>query len=147
MRLPVNNAILTSEYGWRGNPLPGQTGLQFHDGRDYACLQHANQSVFAIWPGTVVGDMDNYDDAKRWTDGRHSIGNFIILQSAIGGSDFFIRYCHLGKNYCDFRQIIPEGYIIGAYADVGQSNGPHVHVDAYLSSNWQKISIKELMEA
>lgn len=146
MRLPVNNAVLTSEYGWRPNPIPGQTGMQFHDGRDYACERHTNQSVLAMWDGKVVADMDNYEDAKRWTDLRHSIGNFLIIQSNVKGTEVFIRYCHLGKNYCYFGQEVPEGYIIGAYADVGQSYGPHIHVDAYLASNWQKISIKELME-
>ncbi len=146
MHLPVSNALLTSEEGWRQNPIPGQAGLQYHDGRDYGCPGHANQSVFAMWAGTVVYDMDNYEDCKRWTDARHSIGNFVTIKSTIAGVEFFIRYCHMGKNYVNLGDQVNEGQIIGAYADVGQSNAPHVHVDAYLASNWQKVSIKTLME-
>ncbi len=139
---PVYHSVVTSPYGWR--VLNGER--QFHDGIDFVCDKHVNQSVRAITAGVVTYDFDNYQEALRWVKSEHSIGNAVIIEHTIGGKYYFVRYCHLVKNYVTAGESVTEGQIIGAYGDVGYSFGPHLHIDAY-DDGWKKVDITKLLEA
>jgi murein DD-endopeptidase MepM/ murein hydrolase activator NlpD len=137
MRLPCDNAVITSHYGWR--TLNGKK--EMHDGIDFISRESSN--VYAIGDGIVAYDMDNYDEALRWIDRKHSLGNFLIIDHIIDNTLYHVRYCHLKENLCTIGQRLSEGIIIGHYADVGYSFGPHIHIDAYLG-DWKKINIEDL---
>lgn len=131
---PVKSPVITSPYGWRS--LHGQR--QFHDGIDVISAI-GDKSVYAICPGIVVHDVDYYDESKRWTDGRHSAGNMVIILHEVGELKFYLRYLHLVENYVSLRGIVEEGDPIGMYGDVGYSFGAHLHVDLYTFPQWEKI--------
>lgn len=144
MIIPVSHPFLvTSKYGWRF--LNG--AKQFHDGIDFIGID--SELVVAIADGIVTYDMDDYEEAKRWTDSHHSAGNMIIVRHELHEGLFYCRYMHLGKNYVVKGQKVFEGATIGHYEDVGISFGAHLHFDVY-DMHWKKVDptplFKNLLE-
>lgn len=137
MRLPVDDYVITSPYGER--TLKGKK--EFHDGIDFKSV--CNNFVFAVCDCTCSYDMDNYKEALRWTDKRHSGGNMIIVDFRLGNTLFHMRYMHLIDNLVKQGQKLKEGDLIGHYGDVGYSFGAHLHNDLYMQSKnqWIKIDI------
>ena len=132
MHLPVSNPYkITSGYGWR--TLNGIK--QFHDGIDFI---GANKNVYSIAPGICAFDMDNYSEALRWIDPKHSAGNMVIIQHTINDATYYVRYMHLLKNLVSQKEYVTEGQKIGEYADVGYSFGAHLHLDVY-DRAWKKL--------
>ena len=143
MRSPVNDPRVSSPYGMR--VLNGKE--QFHDGIDFVS-RSGDRRVFAVAPGVVVFDMDDYEEALRWTDRRHSGGNMIIIAHNIGRARgarvYYARYLHLGENTVGKDWSVDEGQVVGEYADAGISYGPHLHFDLY-DSDWRKIDPTPLL--
>lgn len=135
---PVNKPVVASPYGDR--ILNGKK--QLHDGIDY--VSGLNRDVLAVANGKVILDMDIYEEKLRWTDMRHSLGNYIILQHTIEGSVYFARYCHLSENFVAKGGEVTQGQRIGVYADVGYSYGAHLHFDMF-DAKWAKIDPSPLL--
>ena len=136
---PVKDAKVTSPYGWR--TLNGKK--QFHDGIDFVSTTGDN-TVRAIADGKVCYDVDYYEESKRWTDKRHSAGNYLIIKHAINGKTYYGRYFHLGENYVSNGDVVVEGQAIGYYADAGISYGAHLHFDIY-DDKWKKLNPTEFV--
>lgn len=133
MRLPVDNHVITSNYGER--ILKGKK--EFHAGLDF--ISRENNNVYAIADGIVTYDMDDYDDLKRWTDIKHSAGNYLIISHGINNKLYFARYLHLGYNLFQVGQRVKEGDTIGKYGDFGYSFGAHLHFDMW-DERWTKAN-------
>lgn len=131
LRFPVDNPSTTSKYGWR--TLNGKQ--DFHPGWDFVSNQ--SPKVFAIADGIVTYDMDNYEEAKRWTDPKSSAGNYLIIQHTISGVKYYVRYFHLGFNTKKVGDIVVIGDHLGDYGDYGYSFGPHLHID-FWNMQWAK---------
>jgi len=136
MRLPVDNAIITSHYGDR--TLNGKK--EFHDGIDF--ISRENNKVYSPFTGKVIYDQDDYEEAKRWIDKHHSAGNMVILKYKIREQEYFMRFVHIIENFVYKNQSILEGDVLGHYADVGKSYGAHLHNDLW-DKNWNKLNIEE----
>ena len=133
LTFPIKEYRISSPYGKR--ILNGKE--QFHDGIDFVSLTN-DKTVRAITDGIVCFDVDYYEEAKRWTDKRHSAGNYVIIKHNINDKLYYVRYIHLGINYCYEGQQVEKGEPVGVYADVGYSFGSHLHFDSY-NSKWEKI--------
>lgn len=133
MRYPVNNHVITSDYGYR--VLRGNR--EFHDGIDF--ISRESNIVYAVAGGTVIFDMDNYDDSLRWSKPEHSAGNYVIISHEINGALYYCRYLHLGKNFVSIKERVIPNTRIGTYADAGRSYGAHLHFDVY-TEKWEKIN-------
>lgn len=141
MILPVKKPYrITSPYGWR--TLQGKR--EFHDGLDF--VSQSNQDVYAISSGVVVYDMDNYNDALRWVDNKHSGGNMVIILHDYDGAKIYCRYLHLRNNKVKVNDKITEGQLIGQYANVGRSYGAHLHFDVYSYPEWRKEDPTKYLE-
>jgi murein DD-endopeptidase MepM/ murein hydrolase activator NlpD len=144
MRLPVDDAVITSHYGprtyWNKNLKRWIVG-ELHDGLDFVSGA-ANNSVYAPHTCVCMYDMDNYKEALRWVDKHHSGGNMVIVGFSIMDKAYYMRFLHLIENYIKVGQMLGEGELIGIYGDVGMSSGPHLHNDLY-SSSWKKLNIED----
>lgn len=141
----VKNPIITSPFGKR--ILQGKE--QFHDGIDFISGDDARE-VFSIGSGRVVMAFKNYVEADRWKlGGPSSGGNYVITRETIDGKDYYLKYLHLIENYVKENVDISASYLLGKFADVGYSFGPHVHVSVY-DLNWRIVDpsfmIKHFME-
>lgn len=136
MIAPVFNPKVTSEFGEARNFPP--FGPHTHDGIDWVD-RSGDRRVRAIAPGRVILDFDDYDPRLAWTDGRHSLGNYVIVQHGLSGL-YFVRYCHLDQNFVKHNQEVPEGFVLGTYSNAGMSVGAHTHTDTY-NAAWIKGNI------
>ncbi len=135
---PVKKFRITSHYGVR--ILNGRQ--EMHTGIDLVSKVNS-RDVFAIADGFVILDFDGYDDSKRWSDPKHSAGNYIIIKHTFNDEEYYVRYLHLLVNYVKLKEEVKEGQKIGEYADVGISYGAHLHLDL-CNKAWQKIDPTDL---
>lgn len=108
--MPVENAILTSNFGSRVSDNPNVNG--YHTGTDFAA-EHG-EDIKASMQG-IVTEVSN--------DGNY-------------GKHFKIRcnnvttvYAHCSKIYIQEGQIVAQGQVVGAVGSTGNSTGPHLHFE------------------
>lgn len=113
--LPVKQATVTSNYGYRIHPITGE--LDFHTGIDLAAP--LGTSIASAWPGTVseVGWSDIY-------------GNYAIVSHSGGLATF---YAHCDSIVVTQGMVLRQGERIGFVGSTGLSTGPHLHWEIRLN--------------
>lgn len=107
---PVNGTI-TSNFGYRDNPIGGGTG--FHEGVDIAVDYGTPVRVTASGKVTMAGWVDGY-------------GNLVEVDH---GGGFVTRYGHNSMLLVVVGQEVKTGDIISLAGSTGRSTGPHVHYE------------------
>jgi murein DD-endopeptidase MepM/ murein hydrolase activator NlpD len=113
---------VTSNYGWRNNPVTGQ--WSFHSGIDLGAAM--GTPVLAAKTGRV--------EFAGWEGGY---GNFIeIIHTSFG-----TRYAHLSQIFVTSGQRVVKGQQIGRVGSTGRSTGPHLHFEVIVPSaqGWATI--------
>ncbi len=113
--LPVKNARITSEFGYRTNPVSGNYG--FHTGLDLAAAE--GTPVAASFYGRVVETGE--DDV--W-------GKYVLMEHS---ENFCTYYCHLSEIYVNEGAVIRQGETIGLVGSTGWSTGPHLHFEVRIN--------------
>lgn len=103
--------LITSEFGWRKDPISGVT--EYHEGIDISAP--SGTSVKAAGEGVVI---ESGNDA--------GYGKAIVIDHGYG---IVTRYAHLSKSYVVVGQKVKKGSVIGAVGSSGKSTGPHVHYE------------------
>jgi murein DD-endopeptidase MepM/ murein hydrolase activator NlpD len=108
---PQRPAAITSDFGWRQNPVTGAS--QFHRGVDLRAAY--GQDVQAAGYGTVVfsGDQGSY-------------GTTIVIQHQDGTRS---RYAHLSVALVPEGATVAPGQLIGRVGSSGRSTGAHLHFE------------------
>ena len=105
------SASLTSAFGWRRDPLTGQS--TFHRGVDLKAAE--GDPVSATGSGSVV------------FSGRNGgYGNSVVIEHANG---LQTRYAHLSAALVHVGDQVNEGQQIGRAGHTGRATGPHVHYE------------------
>lgn len=107
---PLASYTVSSEYGWRTDPITGKKG-DFHKGIDLAAGE--GQPIYA--------PMDGWVESVQ-SDG--SGGNWILLRHE-GRTD--TRYCHMQYIFVRAGEKVSAGQILGTVGQTGQATGPHLH--------------------
>jgi murein DD-endopeptidase MepM/ murein hydrolase activator NlpD len=145
MKTPVNNAIITSPFGYRKDPITGALN-SFHDGIDFIS-KSGDKSILAIADGVVTYIFNKYNPLERWDLSKESAaGNYLIYSIAFQGKQYFIKPLHFQKiGNLKAGDNITEGENLGEYGDVGYSAGAHTHIYCY-NSLWQILDPTFLFE-
>ncbi len=109
--LPVAKAILTSNFGYRRDPINGRG--KRHAGIDFSAP--SGTTVRAAGSGVVV---------KAETTGGY--GRLIVIDH---GRGFVSRYAHLSSMKVRVGERILAGERIGAVGSSGRVTGPHLHFE------------------
>lgn len=109
--LPVKNGRITSEFGYRTNPVSGKYG--FHTGLDLAAAE--GTPVSASFYGKVV----ETGESDVW-------GMYVLLEHSDGLHTY---YCHLSEIYVSEDAVIRQGETVGLVGSTGWSTGPHLHFE------------------
>ena len=112
-RFPLPNAVVTSTFGMRKNPITGK--LIFHKGIDLAAP--SGTPVSACAAGIVI--ETGYDPIY---------GNHIIIKHSNNRESL---YGHLSSIKAELHQKVKSGTIIGTVGSTGQSTGPHLHFEIH----------------
>lgn len=109
--LPVENARITSRFGYRTNPVSGKYG--FHTGLDLAAAE--GTPVSSAFYGRVI----ETGSSDVW-------GNYVLMEHS---EKFRTYYCHLSEIYVEDGAVIRQGETIGLVGSTGWSTGPHLHFE------------------
>lgn len=107
---PVNGTI-TSNFGYRGNPIGGGTG--YHEGLDIAVDYGTPVRATASGKVTMAGWVSGY-------------GNLVEIDH---GGGFVTRYGHNSMLLVVVGQEVKTGDIIALAGSTGRSTGPHCHYE------------------
>ena len=110
MVCPLEAYTISSEYGWRTDPLTGKRG-DFHKGIDLAAGE--GQPIYAPLEGWV--ESVRADSAG---------GNFILLRHE---GTLSTRYCHMQYIFVRTGEKVSAGQVLGTVGQTGQATGPHLH--------------------
>jgi murein DD-endopeptidase MepM/ murein hydrolase activator NlpD len=119
MIYPVSNRRITSNYGWREdpvNPVAGQ--MTFHRAVDLA--GRMGDPVKASLKGTVLH-----------VDSNRNLGNFIILKHG----EYQTLYAHLSAVSVKAGEQVNQGQVIGKVGETGYTTGPHLHFEVFRNGN------------
>ncbi|WGK69979.1 M23 family metallopeptidase [Candidatus Haliotispira prima] len=112
--IPVNGAYVSSNFGYRRDPVLGTWRL--HRGTDYAAP--AGTPIKAGGNGKII--------RRGWS--RVGYGYHIIIRHSNG---YDTLYGHMSRFRSGYRvgSSVRQGYIIGYVGSTGKSTGPHVHYE------------------
>lgn len=113
--LPVENARITSRFGYRTNPVSGRYG--FHTGLDLAAPE--GTPISASFYGRII-ETGNSD---VW-------GKYVLMEHSDGLHTY---YCHLSEIYVNEGAIIRQGETVGLVGSTGWSTGPHLHFEVRIN--------------
>lgn len=113
---PVTGTI-TSEFGYRGNPIGGGSG--FHEGIDIGVDYGVPVRATAAGKVTMAGWVDGY-------------GNLVEIDH---GNGFVTRYGHNSMLLVTVGQEVQAGSIISLAGSTGRSTGPHVHYEVRVNGS------------
>lgn len=145
MITPVKDAIITSPFGYRTDPITGKPG-SFHDGIDLIS-KTGDKTIKAIADGVITYIFNKYNELERWDLSKESAaGNYLIYTITFKGNRYFIKPLHFEKiNSFNLGDEIKEGLPLGEYGDVGYSRGAHTHIYCY-NNLWKLVDPTFLFE-
>ena len=113
-KCPVQNARLTSKFGWRNI----QGNREWHQGVDLAST--GKVPIYASADGVVIraGVLGTY-------------GNVVMIQHTIGGKRYDTNYAHLDSFSVKKGQKVKAGQQIGIMGNTGRSFGIHLHFEIH----------------
>jgi murein DD-endopeptidase MepM/ murein hydrolase activator NlpD len=119
MIYPVANRRITSNYGWREDPVNPVSGqMTFHRAVDLAGKM--GDPVKAALKGSVLH-----------VDNNRNLGNFIILKHG----EYQTLYAHLSAVSVKAGEEVNQGQVIGKVGETGYTTGPHLHFEVFRNGN------------
>lgn len=116
---PFNVARISSNYGWRINPVTKKR--QFHSGVDLAAA--GGTPIQSTTPGTVY----------RVAYEKNGFGNYVVVQDRNGNLHY---YAHMSRTAARVGQPVLRGTRIGYVGTTGRSTGNHLHYGVKAGGNW-----------
>lgn len=110
-QIPVQTAILGSHFGWRIDPITGQSAL--HTGLDFPA--EAGTPIYSAAGGIVV--VQEY---------HPQYGNVTEIDH---GNNLISRYAHASKVVVKKGDLVKRGQKIAEVGSTGRSTGPHLHFE------------------
>ncbi len=120
-------AHVTSEYGWRTNPITGE-GQQFHSGIDIA--YPTGTQIMAIANGTVTLETS-------------SSGRGMYMDVKVD-EEYTYRYQHLSAYDVPVNAAVRKGEFIAKVGATGDVTGPHLHLE--ILKNGQTVDPRPYLE-
>ena len=110
---------VSSEYGWRKNPVSGVNKL--HAGIDFAAA--AGTPIYAAASG--------YVQVAGWSSGGY--GNYVIIYHGkmSDGNTYSTLYGHMRSVATSAGKYVKQGDLIGYVGSTGNSTGNHLHMEVW----------------
>jgi len=116
---PVVGGVLGSSFGWRIDPVNGQSAM--HTGLDFPA---ANGTPILAAAGGVVVAQDYHP----------AYGNMVEIDH---GNDLVTRYAHASKVLIKKGDLIKRGQKIAEVGSTGRSTGSHLHFEVLVQGVFQ----------
>lgn len=116
---PYNAGRISSNYGWRINPVTKQR--QFHNGVDIAAA--GGTPIQSTTAGTIASVA--YE--------KNGFGNYVIVRDRNGNLHY---YAHMSRTAARVGQAVLRGTRIGYVGTTGRSTGNHLHYGVKAGGSW-----------
>ena len=116
---PVAGGTLGSSFGWRIDPINGQSAL--HTGLDFPSVQ--GTPIVAAAGGVVL--VQEYNSAY---------GNMVEIDH---GNDLVTRYAHASRVFVKKGDLVKRGQKIAQVGTTGRSTGSHLHFEVLVQGVFQ----------
>ena len=122
-KMPMKEFGVSSECGYRTDPLGGIDHPHLHKGVDLVGPHHA--PIYPIAPGIIVehwlppGQLPGYK-------GHEFYGGMIVIDH---GNGLFSLYAHLSRTYIHEGNHVSTETMIGRQGRTGQVTGEHLHLE------------------
>ncbi len=113
---PLSACRITSEYGYRVNPVSGLYRL--HSGVDLGA--DTGDSIFSVLDGTVIR-----------SDYASDYGHYVIVDH---GDGLCTLYAHCSKRLVEAGDTVKQGDEIALVGSTGASTGPHLHFEVRVNN-------------
>lgn len=124
--LPVANAYVSSEFGYRKDPFTGRSS--YHKGMDFAA-QYGTE-IKAVAEGIVL--KSQY---------MRGYGNIVEIQHKNG---YITRYAHNSENKVAVDDTVETGQVIALLGSSGRATGPHLHFEVLIEN--VQVNPKDYLE-
>ena len=136
--MPVQNAVVTSEFGARVHPVTGKQS--FHTGIDLAGAWHSN--ISSVEKGNVV-----------WAGVQRGYGNCVeVKHTTENGIVYYTFYAHLARIDVVEGQEVQQGSVVGIQGgdpnrdpNPGYSTGSHLHFEIRKSAGGDFVNPREYL--
>ena len=135
--MPVQNAVVTSEFGARIHPVTGKQS--FHTGIDLAGAWHSN--ISSVENGTVV-----------FAGVQRGYGNCVEVQhTTSSGKTYYTFYAHLARidvveeQEIQAQLLVFKEEILIVILILGYSTGSHLHFEIRMSKNGDFVNPREYL--
>ncbi len=117
---------ISSEYGWRKNPVSGVNKL--HAGIDFAAA--GGTPIYAAASG--------YVQVAGWSSGGY--GNYVIIYHGkmSDGNTYSTLYGHMRSVATSAGKYVKQGELIGYVGTTGNSTGNHLHLEVWKGEQGQR---------
>ena len=123
--MPVNDYVLTSDYGYRIHPVTGVTKI--HTGMDLSPPHHS--PIMSMTDGVIV----NVNTTKG-----NAYGNNVTIKHQLDTETIYSFYAHLSEIHVSKGQKVVQGEVIGLEGgdpetdpNPGTSTGHHLHFEVW----------------
>ena len=110
---------ISSEYGWRKNPVSGVNKL------------HAGIDLAAAGGTPIYAAASGYVQVAGWSSGGY--GNYVIIYHGkmSDGNQYSTLYGHMRSVATSAGKYVQQGEIIGYVGSTGNSTGNHLHLEVW----------------
>lgn len=139
---PMDNAVITSEFGYRADVKPGTKGLtggvdaSMHFGIDLIPAKATPAQIKRI---KILAAEEGvaaivYPAPNGYFKGHKSYGGCVMIRHLVasyGGKDIYAYtlYGHMKEVWVKEGQALKRGQAIGIMGSTGSSTGPHLHFE------------------
>ncbi len=116
MVVPLSSCRITSEYGYRVNPVSGVYRL--HSGIDLGA--DSGDDIYTVLSGTVVR-----------SDYASDYGNYVMVDH---GDGLCTLYAHCSQRLVEVGDKVEQGDKIALVGSTGASTGPHLHFEVRVNN-------------
>jgi murein DD-endopeptidase MepM/ murein hydrolase activator NlpD len=118
---PLDEYRITSRFGYRTDPMGGNSESQLHKGIDLVGPHHA--PVKAAADGVVV---EHWPAPNGYYKGHPVYGGLVVIDHLDGTHTL---YAHLSRTYVAEGDRVLAGRVIGRQGNSGKSTGEHLHFE------------------
>ena len=122
MVYPIPGLPVTTPYGVAGN----RWKAGHHQGVDFPTP--VGTPYAAVADGVVIAT------GNAW--GANLGQNQVVIDHVIDGQDYYTVYAHGNSETVDVGDTVRAGQIIGTTGAQGNVTGPHLHIEAHTSPEW-----------
>ena len=114
---------VSSEYGWRKNPVSGVNKL------------HAGIDLAAAGGTPIYAAASGYVQVAGWSSGGY--GNYVIIYHGkmTDGNTYTTLYGHMRSVATTAGKYVKQGELIGYVGSTGNSTGNHLHLEVWKGSS------------